>query len=84
MELRAEGEALALAISDAPPVSLTAQQPPLGERIQAALGGADGPLTVAELQRACRVRTSTLCEALAELAAAGRVQKADRGYQLNR
>ena len=84
MELRAEGEALALAVSDAPAVAPTAQQPPLSERIRSALDGADGPLTVAELQRACRVRTSTLCEALAELAAAGQVQKADRGYQLNR
>lgn len=84
MELRAEGEALALAISAAPPVSLTAQEPPLSERIRAALDGAEAPLTVAELQRACRVRTSTLCEALAELAAAGHVQKADRGYRLNR
>jgi len=84
MELRAEGEALALAVSDAPPVSLIVQQPPLSERITAALDGAAAPLTVAELQRACRVRTSTLCDALAELASAGRVQKADRGYQLNR
>lgn len=84
MELRAEGEALALAISDAPPASLTAQEPPLSERIRAALDGAEAPLTVTELQRACRVRTSTLCEALAELAAAGHVQKADRGYRLNR
>jgi len=84
MELRAEGEALALAISDAPPASITAQEPPLSERIRAALDGAEAPLTVAELQRACRVRTSTLCDALAELAATGHVQKADRGYRLNR
>ncbi len=84
MELRAEGDALALAVSNAHPAPVTAQQTPLGEQIRAALEGADGPLTVAELRRACRVRTSTLCDALGELASAGRIQKADRGYRLSR
>jgi RecA-family ATPase len=84
LELRAEGEALALAIGNAPPVPVTAQQPRLAEQIQAALEAAAGPLTVGDLRRACRVRTSTLCDALAALAAAGRITKADRGYQLSR
>ena len=84
LELCAQREALALGIRDAPSAPVTIQKPPLAEQIQAALEGADGPLTVADLRRACCVRTSTLCDALAELAAAGRVQKADRGYQLSR
>jgi hypothetical protein len=84
LELRAEGEALALAISNAPPAPIAAQQPRLADQIQAALKGAAGPLALSDLRRACRVRTSTLCDALAELTAAGRIQKADRGYQLSR
>jgi hypothetical protein len=84
LDLRAEGDSLALALSDtlAPPPPISDPKP-LDEQIHAALQGADGPLTVADLRRVCHVRTSTLCEALAELTASGRVRKAERGYQLS-
>jgi hypothetical protein len=82
LELRAQDEALALALSDAPAVPQIAEAQALDEQIQAALEGASGPLTVADLRRICRVRTSTLCDALTELTASGRLRKAERGYQL--
>jgi hypothetical protein len=81
LELRSQDEALALAISDALAAPSTEVQA-LDDQIRAALEGASGPLSVADLRRICRVRTSTLCDALAELTASGRLQKADRGYQL--
>jgi hypothetical protein len=84
LALRAQNQALALAVSDAPavPPSTSTETPALDEQIHAALEGASGPLSVADLRRICRVRTSTLCDALAGLTASGRLQKAERGYQL--
>jgi hypothetical protein len=35
-----------------------------------------------QLRRACRMRTQTLCDALAELVRAGRVLKSEAGYRL--
>jgi AAA domain-containing protein len=82
LQLRAQDDSLALEIC----TTLDAPQPAppraLDEQIRAALEGAGKPLAVADLQRICRVRTSTLCDALAELTASGRVRKAERGYQL--
>jgi hypothetical protein len=83
LELRAEGDSLALALCDSPAASQPARPPPLDEQIRAALAGAAEPLTVTELRRICRVRTSTLCDALAELTAQGRLRKSERGYCLN-
>ena len=82
LELRAERDSLALAICDAAAVPQPAQPRALDEQIRAALEGAGAPLTVAELRRICHVRTSTLCEALAELTAQGQLRKAERGYCL--
>jgi hypothetical protein len=38
--------------------------------------------TLDQLRRACRMRTQTLCEALAEQVRAGRVLKSEAGYRL--
>lgn len=84
LRLGVEGSAVALAIAD-PPAAADAAEPlagPLDERILRALEGAESPLGVAELRDLCRVRTSSLCDALAELSAAGRVEKTGRGYAL--
>lgn len=82
LQLRAQGDSLALELC----ATLAAPQPAppraLDEQIRAALEGAGKPLTVADLQRICRVRTSTLCDALAALTDAGRLRKAERGYCL--
>lgn len=83
LELRAGGDALALEVSDGAPVEAAATtEEPLPERILRALGGAERPLGVADLRGICRVRTSSLCAALADLAAAGRVKNSGRGYLL--
>lgn len=84
IDLRANGDALALAICNSPAKAETAasEAEPLDQRILRALEGAEHPLAVADLRAICRVRTSSLCEALAELATAGKVIKAERGYQL--
>src|SRR5204862_534672 len=45
-----------------------------------ALAEAAAPLTVAELRRACRMRTSTLCAILSDLVMEGRVRRTAAGY----
>jgi len=52
----------------------------VGDRVEQALAGATGPLTVAALRQVCRVRTATLCEVLATLTGQGRVRKTETGY----
>jgi len=52
------------------------------QRIEAALADLDGAVTLDQLRRACRMRTQTLCDALAELVRAGRVVKSEAGYRL--
>jgi hypothetical protein len=85
LELRTADDAVALAISDTvtapPPIAAV---PSLEEQIRTALKSAGAPLSVVELRRTCRVRTSTLCQTLAALTASGHLQKADGGYQLPR
>jgi hypothetical protein len=83
IELHGEDESLALRIrAAAPPAAIT--PPTLDTQIQAVLREAADPLSVADLRRACRVRTSTLCEALARLSTSGALTKTARGYQMSR
>jgi RecA-family ATPase len=61
------------------------QTPPsssIDERITTALADIDRPLPFLELRALCRVRTATLYERLAALAADGRLVKSDQGYRL--
>lgn len=83
--LRAADAALALAICDLPALPESGAETraiSLGEQIEEALATAESPQTVEELRRVCRVRTSTLCDALAVLAEDGRVKRDARGYSL--
>ncbi|MBI2895734.1 MAG: AAA family ATPase [Deltaproteobacteria bacterium] len=81
LELRADGDALALAVIDAPSgAPAPAPATSVEERVERALATATGPLGVAELRNACRVRMQTLCDALAALAAQGRVRRTAAGY----
>jgi hypothetical protein len=85
VELRAQGEALALHLVDGAPHSarvLTPPAPAPGERIERALAEAATPLTRRALRRLCRVRASTLGPVLARLLADGRVTRSAAGYQL--
>ncbi len=85
VELRAQGEALALHVVHGAPSSarvLTPPAPAPGERIQQALAEATTPLTRRALRRICRVRASTLGPILARLLADGRLTRSPAGYQL--
>lgn len=85
--LRAVGEALALALSDGEPSpdgSPNSPTQPLSaaDRVEQALSAATAPVPLADLRRACHMRTARLCDALTALSAAGRVAKTAAGYSL--
>lgn len=85
VQLVAHGAALALTTEEAVPSSAPADPEPAAtpaQRIVAALADLDGAVTLDQLRRACRMRTQTLCDALAELVRAGRVLKSEAGYRL--
>ena len=85
VELRTQGEALALHVVDGAPHSacvLTPPAPTPGARIEQVLAEAATPLTRRALRRLCRVRASTLGPVLARLLADGRVTRSAAGYQL--
>lgn len=79
LELEA-GEGVALRVVDVAPPEPRSSAP--RERLLGALRGASHPLRMAELRRACRMRTETLVELLRELTESGQVQRAQEGYQL--
>jgi hypothetical protein len=85
VELRAQGEALALHVVDGGPRPervLTLPALALGARVEHALATAATPLTRRALRRVCRLRASTLGQVLAHLLADGRVTRAPDGYRL--
>lgn len=85
VELRAQGEALALHVVDGDPPGERVSTPPslaLRERIEQALAEAATPLTRRALRRVCRLRASTLGQVLARLLAEGRVTRSSDGYHL--
>ena len=85
VELRAQGEALALHLVDGGLSGDRAPTPPapaLCERIEHALADAATPLTRRALRRRCRIRASTLGPVLARLLAEGRVTRSPAGYSL--
>ena len=59
---------------DAPPSPIA--------RVEDVLLHSDRPVSLTELRQACRMRTASLCQALATLTAQGRVHKSAAGYQL--
>jgi hypothetical protein len=85
VQLVANGAALALTAEAAPLSSAPAQAEPVQTpalRIEAALADLGDPVTLDHLRRTCRMRTQTLCDALADLVRAGRVVKSEAGYRL--
>ena len=81
LELDQRGDALALHV-----VERCAESEPqpssVDERITKALAAADGPVPLAALRAACRVRNATLRERLSALTAAGHLVRASDGYRL--
>jgi hypothetical protein len=89
VRLAADGAALALttepppACSSAPEAVEPTNLPETpADRIVAALAALEVAASLDALRRACRMRTQTLCEALAELVRTGRVLKSAAGYRL--
>jgi AAA domain len=84
LELRADGDALALHVVDRVPDPLPEREatPSAVDRIEHALAHAAGPLHLRQLRPLCRLRMATLCDALTTLRTEGRVVKAAGGYRL--
>jgi hypothetical protein len=79
LHLVANDGALAFRINTAP------SPPPVlspEHRIVRILGDADRPLSLRRLRAACRMRTATLCDALATLTSDGQLVKTEQGYAL--
>jgi hypothetical protein len=82
VQLTQNGRALALSVLGA------GAEPPAGtpatpaSRVREALAALDRPVPVQQLRKLCSMRTSTLCESLAELTRQGLVVREAGGYQL--
>ena len=81
LALRGVGDALALEVVDAAPSPPCPPPSPI-DKLTDVLADTDRPLSLAELRRACRIRTAHVCQALATLTAQGRIHKTSAGYQL--
>jgi hypothetical protein len=79
--LRGVDGALALHFVEATPTIRQAPPSPIA-RLEDVLAHSDRPLALAELRQACRLRTASVCQALAALTTQGRVCKSPAGYQL--
>jgi len=73
--------AVALHLVDATAARAVAPPSPI-DRLTDILAHSDRPLTLAELRLAGRLRTASVCQALAALTTQGRVRKTPAGYQL--
>jgi hypothetical protein len=85
VQLVANAAALALTAEPAPHSPPSTDPEPAStpaQRIEAALADLETVATLDDLRRACRMRTQSLCDALAELVRAGRVVKSEAGYRL--
>jgi AAA domain len=83
LELQARGRGLGLLPVEPldEPATAQADSTP-AQRIQQALAATSRALTQRQLRRACRMRTETVGQALADLVDQGRVLRVDDGYRL--
>lgn len=87
LQLHQHGHTLALRVAPSadpslPAPSPTSDNPSPEQRIEQTLRAADGPLTRRQLRDACRIRSSTFSQALAQLLSRGRVLQTDAGFLL--
>jgi hypothetical protein len=81
VELRANGDTLALRVRDAPvPTAPTASS--LAERVMATLAESGRPMTSREIRAVCKARMANVYAALEQLVASGRVAKRGPTYCL--
>ncbi|MBF8300938.1 MAG: hypothetical protein HW394_1308, partial [Acidobacteria bacterium] len=78
LALRSTGGAVALQLVDTTDTPRAASPSPIA-RLEDVLVHSDRPLTLTELRQACRMRTASLCQALATLTAQGRLHKSAAG-----
>jgi hypothetical protein len=81
LALRSTDGAVALQLVDATPAPRDTPSSPIA-RVEDVLAHSDRPLSLTELRQACRMRTASLCQALATLTTLGRVHKSAAGYAL--
>jgi len=81
LALRDTEGAVALQLVDTSVTRRDAPPSPIA-RVEDVLLHTDRPVSLTELRQACRMRTASLCQALATLTAQGRVHKSAAGYQL--
>lgn len=82
LQLKTDGDALALAVAEPQAVETPSAAPAPEVRVEQALAQATQPLTTHALRLACRIRTATLCEILGDLVQQGRVRRTATGYLL--
>jgi hypothetical protein len=80
LRLQTAGSRLALEVIDEAREPTPSPTISAADKITEVLAAAVTPLKVAALRRACQMRTATLCAALADLVAAGRVRRTADGY----
>jgi len=81
LALHSTDDAVALQLVDSTAAPRHPPPSPLA-RLEDVLAHSDRPLSLTELRQACRMRTASLCQALATLTAQGRVHKSAAGYAL--
>jgi len=81
LELHAQDEAVELRVIEQPH-GPKAEDPSATERVETALRQASGPIDRRALRAACRMRMTTVIEALGELSARGRIVKVAGGLEL--
>lgn len=82
LELRGPDDVLALQIVDRAPESEPALPPSTIDRVVEALSASPTPLTQRELRSACRLRSSSLVDALRAMERDGHIVRSENGYAL--
>jgi len=81
LELAGDGQAVALNVIDSNPPPESSRPTPV-ERVFEALAEAPTSMTRRALRETCRIRASTVGDALADLLNSGRIVEDDQGYRL--
>jgi hypothetical protein len=82
LNLSIKGNAPSLAVIETPQIEKDALPSSPTDRILLAISKASGPLTAAQLRKACRIRSSTISTTTAGLVASGRICRGSNGYSL--
>ena len=82
IELHVAGELMALRVEQQQRAPEPQPVSSIEDLVRQAFAGAGGALTFGELRTACRIRTQRLYQTLAQLTAAGQIEKTPAGYRL--